>query len=119
MMQPIDTGKRRVNVQCDMFGIIANRAHYKEFKGPGAQQEAEVFMTTRALQKRGYIEVVKELPKIIMPSFGSLPALDEDAELTRLAGELTLALRAKKTPDSTQLRRKLFALQKLLSGRLA
>lgn len=119
MMQPIDTGVRRVNVQCDMFGIIAKRAHYKEFKGPGAQQEAEVFLKTRALQARGYIEVVKELPKIIMPVFPSLPVLDEDAELTRLAGELTLALRAKKTPDSKELRKKLFTLQKLLSGRLA
>jgi len=115
-MQPIDTGSRKVKVQCDLFKIIASQPHYRMFKGPGAQREAEVFMETHALQKRGYIEVVTEMPKIIMPM---LPPGDPDAELTRLAGELITALKAKQTPDSYGLRRKLFALQKLLGGRLA
>lgn len=118
MMQPIDTGKRKLLVPCDLFEIMADRPHYRTFKGPGAQQEAEVFMKSRALQARGYIEVVKELPRVIATALPA-PVFDEDAELARLTGELTAALKAKKTPDSKELRRRLFALQRVLSGRLA
>lgn len=74
-------------------------------------------MKSRALQARGYIEVVRELPRVIATALP--PAvMDEDAELTRLAGELTTALKAKKTDDSKELRRRLFALQRVLAGRL-
>lgn len=118
MMQPIDTGRRKVQVQCDLYKIMADKPHYKQFSGPGAQQEAEVFLATRSLQARGYIEVVKELPRVIATALPA-PVFDEDAELARLTGELTAALKAKKTPDSKELRRRLFALQRVLSGRLA
>lgn len=115
-MQPIDTGRRKVQVQCDLYRIIATRPHYKEFKGLAAQEEAELFLKTKGLQERGYIEVVTELPKVITPALSAVVLTDE--ELTRIAGELLTALRAKKTPDSKELRRKLFTLQRVLNERL-
>jgi hypothetical protein len=119
-MELIDTGDRKVNVKCDMYGIMMNRLHYRTFTGPAAQQEAEVFLSTRHLQKRGYIEVVTEIPQITVPALTAAEeVLDENAELTRLAGELIAGLKAKKTKDTPELRRKLFSLQRVLTGRLA
>lgn len=116
MLDKIDTGKRRLLVPCDMMNIMAVRPHYKEFKGPQAQLEAELFMNARHLQERGYIEKVMELPELAVPE---LAVADPDAVLTRLAGELTAGLRNKRTPDSKELRRKLFALHRVLTARLS
>ena len=116
MMNPIDTGNRKVKVKCDMFGILAAKEHYKTFTGPGANDAAKLFLRTNALQQRGYIERVLEAPQIVVPA---LPAADPEDEVTRLAGELLTALKAKQGPDSKLLRRRLFALQRLLAGRLA
>lgn len=115
-MEKIDTGDRKVFAQCDLFEIMADRPHYRTFKGSGAQEQAEVFLRTRNLQKRGYIEPVLVMPRIAV---AVLPPPDPDEELARIAGKLTAALKAKQGKDSVILRRKLFALQRVLAGRLA
>jgi hypothetical protein len=117
-MEPVDTGERRLIVQCDLYKIMASKPHYKSFKGPDAQQEAKLFMQARKLAKRGYIEVVTELPKVVFPAL-EVAEDPQDAELARLAGELVTGLKARRGPDSLLLRRRLFALQRILAERLA
>lgn len=119
MTGPVDTGKRRVVAQCDLFGIIADKRHYRTFDGETAIADAKAFLKTSNLSKRGYIEVVTEVPKIIITSSPALSPPDPDQELAEMVAGVTAALKAKTTKDSHLLRVRLFALQRLLSGRLA
>jgi len=119
MLTKIDTGHRKLLIQCDLYGVIMRRAHEKLFKGPDAQQEAELFAKSRHIDDRAIIEPVFELPHVNPPAgTPTIKLADENQELLEMITSLVYAIASKTTPDTAEVKRSYRGLRDLLNRKL-
>ncbi len=134
MLTKVDTGVRKLLVQCDLYQVMVTTPHYKMFKGPDAQTEAELYAKSRNLEDRCVIEAQLAWPKITDypagtevddtpqprepdPVIPEKPA-DPNDEIIDMIDDLIWALETKTKRDTVKVKRKMTELRKLLDRRL-
>jgi hypothetical protein len=64
MLEKIDTGERKLLVNCDQLGVMAAGPHKKTFKGPDATAAALAFAKANGFEDRAVIEKVMKMPEV-------------------------------------------------------
>jgi hypothetical protein len=72
MLEKIDSGKRKLSLKCDQFGIMARGPHTKTFNPPNAYDDAMAFAKANGFQDKAVIEKIMEMP-YVPPVMGSGP----------------------------------------------
>lgn len=88
MLEKIDTGERKLLVNCDQLGVMAASPHKKTFKGPDATAAALAFAKANGFEDRAVIEKVMKMPEVPAvegPPFTHMSVTANDDEIIAVA----------------------------------